>query len=99
MRGTTASTPCRCATPGFVLPEGEPMHPFQEHRSVLTRRQLFGRAATGIGTVALASLLNEGLLAEDRKTSGALPALHFAPRARRVISLFMSGGPSQLDLF
>ena len=56
----------------------------------LTRRQLFGRASAGIGTAALASLLGEG-------QSFAAP--HFAPKAKRVIYLFMHGGPSQLDLF
>ena len=52
----------------------------------LTRRQLFGRTATGIGTAALASLLN------------AEPS-HYVPKAKRVIYLSMNGAPSQLDLF
>jgi len=56
----------------------------------MTRRQLFGRASAGIGGAALASLLGEG-------RSFAAP--HFAPKAKRVIYLFMHGGPSQLDLF
>jgi len=56
----------------------------------LTRRQLFGRASAGIGTAALASLMGEGQ---------AFAAPHFAPKAKRVIYLFMHGGPSQLDLF
>ncbi|MDZ4404051.1 DUF1501 domain-containing protein [Prosthecobacter sp.] len=56
----------------------------------LTRRQLFGRASAGIGGAALATLLGEG-------RSFAAP--HFAPKAKRVIYLFMHGGPSQLDLF
>ena len=59
----------------------------------LTRRQLLGRGATGIGSLALASLLRPGLLA------GPAAAPHFAPKAKRVIYLFMHGGPSQLDLF
>ncbi len=59
--------------------------------SVLTRRDFFGRGATGIGTIALASLLNERLLAAS--------ATHHPPRAKRVIYLFQSGGPSHLDLF
>src|SRR5437868_5718868 len=88
----------------------------REHQLLLTRRQLFGRTATGIGTAALASLLNPamfstplvsasesgpvapggaGLLA----THGALRALHFAPKAKRVIYLVMCGGPSHIDLF
>jgi hypothetical protein len=74
-----------------------------QHQLHLTRRQLFGRTATGIGTVALASLLNQRLFAADTapslKPNGSLPAFHFAPRAKRVIYLFMSGGPSHIDLF
>ena len=67
----------------------------REHELLLTRRQLFGRAATGIGTAALASLLNPSLL----NAGGVLGATHFAPKAKRVIYLFMSGGPSHIDLF
>jgi hypothetical protein len=66
----------------------------REYQLLQTRRQFFGRAAAGIGTAALASLLNDRLIA-----GGALPGLHFAPRAKRVIYLFMSGGPSHIDLF
>jgi hypothetical protein len=76
---------------------------YREHELFLTRRQLFGRTVAGIGTAALASLLNERLFAVNvdpsLKTFGALPALHFAPKAKRVIYLFMSGGPSHIDLF
>ena len=51
-----------------------------------------------MGGLALASLLSEeGLAAGENR--GALPGLHFAPKAKRVIYLFQSGGPSQLDLF
>jgi uncharacterized protein DUF1501 len=71
---------------------------------LMTRRQLFGRAATGIGTIALASLLNEEALAAPsqsavRNPQSAIEQLHFAPKAKRVIYLFQSGGPSHLDLF
>ena len=73
---------------------------------LLTRRQLFGRAATGIGTAALASLLNPRLFAADAAAiprggvrPGMLDTLHFAPKAKRVIYLVMSGGPSHIDLF
>jgi uncharacterized protein (DUF1501 family) len=66
----------------------------REYQLLLTRRQLLGRTAAGIGTAALASLLNGRLFA-----AGALPAPHFAPKAKRVIYLFMSGGPSHIDLF
>ena len=62
----------------------------------LTRRHFFSAGATGIGGLALASLLNPRLLA-DRNGSKAFRRI--APRAKRVISLFMSGGPSHVDLF
>jgi hypothetical protein len=70
----------------------------------VTRRHFFGRTATGIGTAALASLLNPQLFAAtanhaDGQDRGILGAPHFAPKAKRIIYLFMSGAPSQLDLF
>jgi Protein of unknown function (DUF1501) len=68
-----------------------------------TRRQFLGRATTGVGTLALASLLNPRLFASDSAsataTPGILPALHVPPKAKRVIFLFQSGGPSQFELF
>src|SRR5258705_7406773 len=63
----------------------------------LSRRQFFVRSATGIGGVALASLLNRSLFATH--SAGVPGGTHFAPKAKRVIYLFMHGGPSQLDLF
>src|SRR5947209_5335448 len=75
------------------------MHPITDHHRSLTRRQLFGRAATGVGTAALAWLLGrDGLAAET--PSKALPGLpHFAPKAKRVIYLFQNGAPTHVDLF
>ncbi len=73
-----------------------------EQRLLQTRRHFFGRLASGIGVAALGSLLNPRLLAAPAPTglAGGLPGLpHFAPRAKRVIYLFMAGGPSQLELF
>ena len=79
------------------------MNPGLEQQSLLTRRHFFGRLSSGVGSVALASLLNPRLFAEDAgssaKSHGVLPGLHFAPKAKRVIYLFMSGGPSHIDLF
>jgi hypothetical protein len=76
------------------------MNLWSEYQRLVTRRQLFGRTAAGLGTVALASLLNDRLFAASpHQTNGVLPALHFAPKAKRVIYLFMSGGPSHIDLF
>jgi hypothetical protein len=79
----------------------------RERALLLTRRQFFGRTAAGIGTAALASLLNpqrfSGAPAAASTSlnpmGGVLKALHFAPKAKRVIYLFMSGGPSHIDLF
>ncbi|WP_169977825.1 DUF1501 domain-containing protein [Tautonia rosea] len=69
----------------------------------LNRRHFFAKTGLGIGTAALAHLLGvEGQFASaatDANDSG-LPGLpHFAPKAKRIISLFMSGGPSQLETF
>jgi hypothetical protein len=74
----------------------------QERALLVTRRHLFGRAATGIGTAALASLLGNDSSAAAvpaRRDAGVLGLPHFAPRAKRVIYLYMSGAPSQIDLF
>ncbi len=66
----------------------------------LTRRQFFGRAATGIGSLALASLLCERAMSgAPIGVPGVLPQAHFPARAKRIIYLFMQGGPSQMDLF
>ena len=77
------------------------MNPLREAELIETRRHFFGRAATGIGTAALASLLNPKLFASPTPSSQTgLPDLpHFAPKAKRVIYLFMSGAPSQLDMW
>jgi hypothetical protein len=64
----------------------------------MNRRDFFGRFALGMGGMALFGLLNrEAGAAVPLK--GILDRPHFAPRAKRIIYLFMSGGPSQLDLF
>jgi hypothetical protein len=82
------------------------MHPHDEYSLGETRRYFFGRAACGIGTAALASLVNPRLFADappappaGMESFGALPQLHQAPKAKRVIWLFMADAPSQLDLF
>jgi uncharacterized protein (DUF1501 family) len=72
-----------------------------------TRRHFFEQSWFGLGGVALASLLGEGAAAQGVAPAtrpligaGSLAAgLHFPPRAKRVIYLFMAGAPSQLDLF
>ena len=77
------------------------MSPLREHELMMTRRQFFGRSATGIGAAALGSLLNSDLFAGEGDSGIATYPLvqpHFKPKAKRVIYLFMAGGPSQLDL-
>jgi hypothetical protein len=69
-----------------------------------TRRAFLGKAAAGIGTMALASLLNPELAgaSADRKSLaslGAINPLHFPAKAKRVIWLYQAGGPSHLETF
>src|SRR5262245_52194024 len=86
---------CRCTGPNG--PETRPT----------SRREFLRRSGCGFGMLALTSLLDaEGLLANDAlpdKVAPANPLLpkapHFLARARNVIFLFMSGGPSHVDLF
>ena len=67
-----------------------------QHLAALNRRRFFATNASGLGTLALASLLQD----EHALAVGVPPSLtHFAPRAKRCIYLFMEGGPSQMDLF
>lgn len=74
----------------------------REILKVITRRHFFKECGTGLGSMALASLLNARLLAAEQRT---LPSPlspkppHLAPKARNIIYLFMAGAPSQLDLF
>ncbi|MCB1019365.1 MAG: DUF1501 domain-containing protein [Acidobacteria bacterium] len=73
-----------------------------DSRLDITRRSFFGRTATGIGAAALSQLLGRDLQAKQGGAAelGGLPGLpHFAPKAKRVIYLFMSGGPSQMETF
>jgi hypothetical protein len=68
----------------------------------MNRRDFFGRFALGMGGMALFGLLNRDLWAAPAAANpfrGILDRPHFAPKAKRVIYLFMSGGPSQHDLF
>lgn len=64
----------------------------------MTRRQLFGLTARGIGIGALATLLNQDGLADSASRSGGQLGLpHFPPKVKRVIFLHQSGGPSQFE--
>lgn len=77
------------------------MDPRNEIIQQITRRHFFGRTAAGVGTAALASVLMQERLAAGNPAA-ANPEnakFHFRPTAKRVIYLFQSGGPSQLELF
>src|SRR4029434_5421907 len=67
----------------------------------LSRRGFLERFGMGLGGIALATLLNPRPAAAGATvgTPGIITEPHFPPRAKRVIYLFMSGGPSQLETF
>jgi hypothetical protein len=75
------------------------------NRQKQSRREFLWRVGSGLGGIALTHLLGQhGLLAADNSPvrlaiRGALDKPHHAPRAKRVIQLFMNGGASQMDLF
>src|SRR5262245_41676801 len=67
----------------------------REPIEMITRRNFFGSCGLGLGAAALSQLL-----AAEALDQGSTPARpHLAPKAKRVIYLFQSGGPSQLELF
>ena len=81
-----------------------PEEPIKEYCENLTRRQLFGFSGKALGAAALASLMGTKAMAADpkdeKKRVGGLPGIpHFPAKAKRVIYLFMSGGPSHMDLY
>jgi uncharacterized protein (DUF1501 family) len=69
----------------------------------VTRRHFFQECGIGVGKIALAGLLTGGFARRSEAAAAVNPLApkkpHFAPKARRVIHLFMAGAPSQLDLF
>ena len=76
------------------------MSSLDRFRRHLLRRQLLGGALSGLGTAAFATLLGPQARAAARSEKvDTAPAPHFAPRARRAIYLFQSGGPSHIDLW
>jgi hypothetical protein len=71
---------------------------------MLSRREMLRRTGTGFGMLGLGSLLAEqsaraGLATVDSSNPLAPRAPHFEPKAKRVIFLFMNGGPSHVDTF
>jgi hypothetical protein len=76
------------------------MNPRIDFTQGVTRRHFFGRAGSVVGLAALSSLLqSEGFAAPQTAASAPKLAPHFAAKAKRVIYLFQSGGPSHLELF
>jgi hypothetical protein len=73
------------------------MNPITENQLMVNRREFFGRSAVGIGAAALGSLLARDGMAQGVGGLGTLP--HFAPKAKRVVYLFMNGAPTHTDLF
>ena len=75
------------------------MHPIQSQLEQ-TRRNFLATSASGLGGVALASMLAEdGLLAKEFANPLAPRKPHFEPQAKACINIFMAGAPSHLDLF
>jgi len=71
------------------------MNPVQERIDSMTRRAFLGKNAQGLAAMALGSLLSRDSAAITNPQGGPT----FAPRAKRVIYLFQSGGPAQMDLY
>ena len=76
---------------------GNAMLPF------VSRREMLARSGAGFGLLGLASVLDQAEAADPASTSSRNPLAprqpHFTPRARRIIFLFMNGGPSHVDTF
>jgi hypothetical protein len=76
-----------------------------EFKTLVTRRHFFKECGIGLGSIALASLLTKDAVANPQSAIRNLQSplapkqSHYAAKAKRVIYLFNSGGPSQLDLF
>ena len=81
------------------------MDPFKEHQQNLTRRLFFNRSGISLGSAALAWMLrNEKAQSKSTDDTTQTQTVHtdiphFKPRAKRIIYLFQSGAPSQMDLF
>ncbi|WP_394796545.1 DUF1501 domain-containing protein [Armatimonas sp.] len=71
-------------------------HACHRFQRAVSRRELLQTSASGFGMLALAGLLADEARAENPL---AVKKPHFAPKAKRVIFLFMHGGPSQVDTF
>ncbi len=72
-------------------------HAFTAKDVVLDRRDFLQRCGMGFGSLALGGLM--GGNASAMSSGSGVPEPHFAPKAKRVVHLFMNGGPSQVDTF
>src|SRR5262245_24098534 len=80
------------------------MNSFFANPPSLSRRAMLRRSAVGFGSLALASLLADQSQANESRTSQLTDPLaakppHFPAKAKRIIFLFMKGGPSHVDTF
>jgi len=84
------------------------MHHCNDYQSAHTRRDFLAKSALGLGAMALAGLMKPWELLSQSGLSNEVPLVannpmlgipHFTPRVKRIIYLFQSGGPSQVDLF
>lgn len=80
-------------------------HHCHQYERLHSRRDFLARTAMGLGATALGALINPAsLLAspsrsdDDQRIQGILDHPHFPPRAKRIIYMFQSGGPSQMEL-
>jgi hypothetical protein len=81
------------------------MNLFEDFNKLASRRAFLARSSTGLGALALGSLLHGNLFGAEKKimaakpAGGILPQLHHPAKAKRIIYLFQSGAPSHIDLF
>ncbi|PWJ41852.1 DUF1501 domain-containing protein [Sediminitomix flava] len=72
----------------------------QQEEKKLSRRKFLTKTSLGLGAMALGSLMGaEKLFAGERTNTNPLGLPHFMPKAKRVVYLFQSGGPSQFETF
>ncbi|MFT5302228.1 MAG: hypothetical protein ACI814_003042, partial [Mariniblastus sp.] len=79
------------------------MNPAQQYNDLQARRRFLKSSAMGLGAAALGSILASKTVGNTGPTTSGfedgLRGVHFPPKAKRVIFLFMAGAPSQIDLF
>ena len=65
----------------------------------INRRSFLSNTGLGLGSLALSALSSEGSKRRIKQWSGVVRPLHHEPKVKRVIYLYMSGGPSHLETF